>query len=179
MPGTGGKKDSICNIKNHCIILLLPYRLTKLQIMETESLNELVHELADMISSDNICFVNPETMEWINIPKTIYYGGDGKEDYQDDLDTVDMEWKSFVRIDPPEATESFTIMEDFVNEEVPEGKFKMQLINALNRDKPFRNFNFLIHSSDYRKQWFAFKMTSLEKKVRRELKLDDRYPGVK
>lgn len=145
--------------------------------MEIEPLNELVHDLAENIDSDNICFVNPETMEWIYVPKTVLYGVDSDEDYAEDLEKVDMEWKSFIRIDPPESIESFTIMEDFVNEIMPEGKFKIQLINALNRDKPFRNFNFLIHSSDYRNNWFAFKIARLEKKVRRELIFDDRFRG--
>ena len=35
--------------------------------------------------------------------------------------------------------------------------FKKKLIAALNRPKPFRNFNYLIHESDFRQEWFDFR----------------------
>jgi hypothetical protein len=67
-------------------------------------------------------------------------------------------------------------MENFVIGVVPEGKFRKELITALNRRKPFCNFKWLIDGSDYRKDWFVFKMASLEELVREILngRLPDR-----
>lgn len=48
-------------------------------------------------------------------------------------------------------------MMDFA-EQVPDKKIQENLIRALNRSKPFRNFKDEIdYSGDYRQQWFRFK----------------------
>ena len=55
-------------------------------------------------------------------------------------------------------------MEEFV-EEVPDGKFQNELINALNRKRPFANFKHLVENSEYRQNWFDFKQNYLEEHV--------------
>jgi hypothetical protein len=41
------------------------------------------------------------------------------------------------------------------------------LTDILSRRKPFAHFNSYIHNSKYREDWFKFRLTALEKHVRR------------
>jgi hypothetical protein len=56
-----------------------------------------------------------------------------------------------------DSNQSFRVMERFVDR-VDSEKFREKLINALNRRKPFRNFKYQIDDSDYRQDWFDFKL---------------------
>jgi len=55
-------------------------------------------------------------------------------------------------------------MEDFVKE-VKDRKLSDELINALNKKKPFSHFKFIVENSTYRQQWFDFKAKQLQKLV--------------
>ena len=134
--------------------------------MDNKQINQLVHDIAEMIDCGHICFLNPETMEHIDIPQHVFDSGDNREFYDDDLDKIDTEWAHFIRIEPPDSNEGFRIMEDFAEVIIPEGKLKHQIIDALNRKKPFQNFKWLIEGSEYREEWFKFKKTRLEEYVR-------------
>ena len=44
-------------------------------------------------------------------------------------------------------------------------KFQQRLIDALNRNRPFANFKWLIDNSDYRQDWFDYRQAWLEQYV--------------
>jgi hypothetical protein len=49
-------------------------------------------------------------------------------------------------------------MENFIRECVDNNKLQNDLINALQRKKPFSHFRFVIdNSGDYRQKWFEYK----------------------
>lgn len=55
-------------------------------------------------------------------------------------------------------------MEQFVNS-LSEGRIYKRLSDALSGRKPFANFNNIIHQSDERENWFAFRQSCLERYV--------------
>ncbi|MFW6389389.1 MAG: UPF0158 family protein, partial [Marinilabiliaceae bacterium] len=69
-----------------------------------------------------------------------------------------------------ESSQGFKIMERFVDE-VDDPRLRDQLINALNRKRPFANFKNLVETSSFRQAWFDFKQKQLEMLVWDELQV--------
>lgn len=59
-------------------------------------------------------------------------------------------------------------MENFANQ-LNDGLFKDQLLEALSKRKPFRHFKHLIDQSEFRQHWFDFKQKELEKHVEKQI----------
>jgi hypothetical protein len=146
-----------------------------------EKYRELVHTVAENIDCGLVCFINPETLEVEEIPKGMV---DGLSDFsinpefEDDEDEDENEqkflhedWENCITVEPRESSESFKIMEKFVDE-VNDKNLKNKLINALNNRKPFANFKNIVESSNYREEWFAFKQHQLEILVWDELEYE-------
>jgi hypothetical protein len=145
-----------------------------------EKYRELVHTVAENIDCGLVCFINPETLEVEEIPKGMLDGfsdfsinrefGDEHED-EDEQKFLHEDWETYITVEPRESSESFRIMEKFVDE-VNDKNLKNKLINALNNRKPFANFKNIVESSNYRKVWFAFKQHQLEILVWDELQVE-------
>ena len=153
-----------------------------------EKYRELVHTVAENIDCGLVCFINPETLEVEEIPKGMLDGfsdfsldpefGDEHEDEEEQKFLHD-EWETCITVEPRESSESFRIMERFVDE-VNDKILKNKLINALNNRKPFANFKNIVESSDYREAWFAFKQQQLEILVWDELEYElEKYENKK
>lgn len=135
----------------------------------------LVKEVADSLSAAMVCYINPATLEKIDIPQsvidTIFFDEEDDEDNENDEEEGDLfyadlkrikrDWEQTVTINPPESGESFTFMERFVNT-LPESRLSKMLSEALSGRKPFRHFNNIIHQSAEREAWFAFRQKCLE-----------------
>ena len=76
----------------------------------------------------------------------------------------------FLMFETLESSESFEIMEDFVNQ-LTAGSFQTKLEKVLSNPKPFKNFNHLIHESDFREDWFVFRRNALETHIKELLEL--------
>lgn len=162
------------------------YMLTELDTEDTESAAilvpkqhiELVKDVADRLSAGLVCYINPDTLEIIDIPQaiadTIMFEEDEEEEEENeededdpfyaDLKRIHRDWEQTITINPPESTESFSFMEQFVNT-LPESRISNSLADALSKKKPFRHFNSIIHQSDERDAWFAFRQKCLENYV--------------
>lgn len=139
-----------------------------------KKLNKLIPEIAELIDCGMVCFLNPDTLELLNIPKDVLdetFDAD-QEVFEKDMERVDTEWERFIRIEPLESFESFKIMERFIDEVVSDRHLKYKLQNALECRKPFRNFKELIDYSDYRQDWFDFKQKCLEEHIADLLNLE-------
>lgn len=136
---------------------------------------ELIKSIAENIGCGLVCFLNPETIEVIEIPQGFL---DENEYFEEefikaDLDRIDHEWGKFIRIEPPESFESFKFMEQFARHEVQDKVIQDRLINALLKWKPFRTFKNIVESSDCRQQWFDFHQLCLEEYVRDQITFGD------
>ncbi|WP_423820437.1 hypothetical protein [Salinimicrobium sp. TIG7-5_MAKvit] len=73
-----------------------------------------------------------------------------------------------MRIEPMHSIHSYAVMESFADQLEVDG-LKKKLLAALNRPKPFRNFNYLIHQSDFRQEWFDFRQDKNVEWVREQI----------
>src|SRR6056297_1070258 len=88
------------------------------------------------------------------------------------IQEIDENWDDYFEFEGFESHESFKIMEDFA-EIVEDTKLRNNLINALNRPKPFRNFKWQIdNSGDYRQQWFDFKKMQYIQWIKEQIDLN-------
>ncbi|MDR3339656.1 MAG: UPF0158 family protein [Candidatus Symbiothrix sp.] len=134
-----------------------------------EEYRDIVRRIADGLSANLICFFNPDTLELEDIPKNlldemIFDEDDEESEEENEFGLTYMKWEKCVEIEPLESHESFRIMEAFVNQ-LKSGKEANRLAQVVNGHKPFANFNHLIHNSEYRDDWFAFRQRKLEKQV--------------
>jgi hypothetical protein len=163
------------------------YMLDELHLNEEENeaikvpqrYTALVKDVADSLSAGLVCYINPATLEKIEIPQsivdTIMFEDDEEneeedEDKEDDLNDEDpfyadlkrinRDWEQRITINPPESHVSFSFMERFVDS-LPEGHLRKILAEALSGRKPFSHFNNIIHQSDKREAWFAFRQKCL------------------
>jgi hypothetical protein len=144
-----------------------------------EKFRPLVKEVAEWLSADMVCYINPATMEVVNIPTSLLEKMDDEElpennslhDYgpfRKDLNRVKTEWPNALSVGPPQAHEAYRFMEQFVHA-LSDVNLKQALHNALQRPKPFRHFNAIIHQSPQRESWFAFRQKCLEGYVFQEI----------
>jgi hypothetical protein len=142
------------------------------EIVIPEKYRELVRDIAQRIDSGLVCYINPETLEVEDIPKSLldegFDIGEGEE--EDEMNLTHEKWEKCITVEPPVSHKSFAIMEDFVPE-VDDKKLQNQLTSALNNRRPFANFKNLIDNSEYRETWFVFKQNKLEEYVWNELSL--------
>jgi len=147
------------------------------ELIIPEKYRELVYKTAEAVDCDMVCFINPETLEMEDVPKSILeerFFTDMEEDDEEENDEFGLQhknWEKCISVDPPESHESFEIMENFV-QKVDDKKLQKQLIHALQNHRPFANFKNLIDNSDCREQWFAFKQKELEKYVWQNIELE-------
>ena len=129
---------------------------------------QLVKEVADSLSAAMVCYINPDTLEKIDIPHSVIDNMmfEEEEDEENekndddpfyaDMERIKRDWEQSITIAPPESHESFSFMEQFVNT-LPESRIRKVLSDALSGRKPFSHFNHIIHQSDEREAWFAFR----------------------
>lgn len=138
---------------------------------------QLVKDAADSLSAGMVCYINPATLEKMDIPRSVVDSllwdfeeptdsDEGDEDnlFYADLKRIRQEWENTITIEPPESSESFSFMEQFVYT-LQDGRLKKMLTNALSGRKPFSHFNSIIHQSEKRNEWFAFRQQCLENYV--------------
>lgn len=132
--------------------------------------SKIINEIAQELDCGNECYYNPKTNEIIAIPhySIIMDEDEFQELFQEDLEAIEKNRADLIKIDPLESSESFKIMEVFVDQ-IPEAKFKTKLENILKERKPFQNFKNSIDHSDFRQDWFDFKKIEMEKIVERKL----------
>ena len=142
-----------------------------------EVLKRIIKEVAEEIDFGMVCFINTDTFEKENAPQTFF---EDPEEYEmmtgmsaEEPGLKYLNWENYIRIEPLESFEAFKIMKDFVDT-VTDGILQNQLIDALNRRKPFAGFNTLVDNSGYRQKWFDFKQQQLEEYVSKILRQNDK-----
>lgn len=85
---------------------------------------------------------------------------------------LDRESADYVEVERWSTREEFEMMAGFAEQVADAPAMQEQLITALNRSKPFRNFKFIIdNAGPYREQWFAFKNARQQDLVKKQLEL--------
>lgn len=135
-------------------------------IVVPEKFRLLVKDIADSIGIGQVCYINPATLEVVEIPYELleasFWEGD-ESIWESELDKTN-QWDSKITIQPLQPQESFRIMELFT-EKISDSEFQNQLHIALRQKKPFARFKNMIDHSAFRQDWFSFKQEYLEKYV--------------
>ena len=96
--------------------------------------------------------------------------------FEEDMDKIDENIGSYDVILPLESRDGFKIMKEFAEALSDSNKLKDQLFNALNRRKPFREFQWVIdNSGEYRDVWFRFKNRWLQDWVKERVEKIIKY----
>jgi hypothetical protein len=116
-----------------------------------------IDEIADNLDSGMKCFYNLKTGEIKTIINFDNWIGADEEPWEEDIKEIEENWDNYVEFEGMSTHESFRIMADFA-ENVDNIGLREELVNALNKSKPFGNFKWKIdNSGDYRQEWFNFK----------------------
>lgn len=138
-----------------------------------------IKEIAENLDCGMVCYINKKTLEIKSIidPDDVY---SEEEFWREDLDYIENNWESYVKVEKMSSKEAFQIMEDFANL-VSNKDIRNKLIYALSRSKPFRNFKYEVdYNEDIRQQWFKFKAFKYEEWVEYYLnELNDDDEGIR
>jgi hypothetical protein len=133
-------------------------------------LNNLeINEIAQQFDCGFDCFWNIRNNSLLFIPDENANSGVEMEFWEEELEALENDFDSYVKIPKPESFDNFKIMEAFVNSNIPDENFKKELEITLRESKPFKNFKHLIDNSKVREEWFEFKNKSLENWVRNQI----------
>jgi hypothetical protein len=134
--------------------------------------HQLIPRIAQSIDAGFICYLDKETLELDEIPKSLLDDplefemstGIGMEDYEMKY----QDWDRYFKFEPLESYDSFKIMEAFASV-IEDEKLQSKLFYALNHKKPFANFKWKIDNSLHRQNWFDFKQEWLEGHIKKEI----------
>ncbi len=126
-----------------------------------EKYRPAIHEIAEYLSMGMSCEFNIKTLkvEPILEDNDLLDENEEEEEEENIPNVTDA-----IIISMLSSHESFDIMAHFVNS-LPDTPVKRSLASALEHNKPFAHFNAIIHKSDEREDWFAFRQAELEQYV--------------
>ena len=124
--------------------------------------------MAEHLLCGNLCFLNTITGDFEYHPAEMDLFPDEESPWQEVIDKLENNWSDYIRIEPMNSNQSFVVMESFADQLEADG-FRKKLLAALSRPKPFRNFNHLIHESDFRQEWFDFQQERNVEWVREQI----------
>ena len=132
-----------------------------------QKLSELkIHEIAEQLDCGNRSFIHKTTGELLFIPDFDNNPFSDTEFYADEIEKLDSAPDEYIEIPKPDSSESFEIMAKFTERLELKNPVKIELLRALAKKKPFREFKFAIdRAGEYRQEWFIFKMEKLKRWV--------------
>ncbi len=118
---------------------------------------EQINEISEQLDCGFQAFYHKQTGELIFVPDTNRHLDMDTSAWQNELDKLDENFLDYYEIDSMSSSHMFRVMADFA-EAINEAQLRNKLIEALNKNKPFREFKFVIENSkSHRKGWFEFK----------------------
>ncbi len=125
-----------------------------------------IKEIAEQLDCGFRSFWHKQSGELLFIPDLNNNPFAEAEFYKEDLQKLENNMDEYIEIEKPNSNDSFEIMANFPEQLNDNDKIKNELINALNKKKPFREFKYVIDNSGvYRQQWFDFKDAQLKQWV--------------
>jgi hypothetical protein len=127
---------------------------------------EQIKEIAGQLDCGFRSFVSKIDGEILFIPDTFKHPDIDMHAWSDEIKKIDANFSDYMEIEQMESRDSFKIMADFVDTLPDSNSLKGRLIHALNKNKPFREFKFVIdNSGEYRQRWFDFKNQRIQQWV--------------
>lgn len=134
-----------------------------------EKFDPYINSIAQAIDAGFICYLNPVTLEFEEIPQALINDGDEfgiiKESGKKEEDFKHTKWDECYTFEPLAEGESFDIMESFMMN-TEDDILSKELLNALNKKNPFSKFISVIEKSGQENSWKLFKTEWLKNHVK-------------
>lgn len=116
-----------------------------------------IKEITEQLDCGFRAFIHKTTGQLLFVPDDSNYPDIDFDSWDKELEQLENNFSEYFEIDKWTSNEAFKIMSEFT-EQLSENNSQNQLIEALNKSKPFREFKHVIdNSGEFRQQWFDFK----------------------
>jgi hypothetical protein len=130
---------------------------------------DCIKEIVEQLDCGFRAFVHKTTAQLLFVPDENNLTEIDLDPWEEELEQLENNFTHYYEIDKWTSREAFEIMSEFAGQ-VSDDKLRSQLFDALRKDKPFREFKFVIdNSDDLRQQWFDFKNKWQQDFVARQL----------
>ncbi|OQC44519.1 MAG: hypothetical protein BWX59_01860 [Bacteroidetes bacterium ADurb.Bin028] len=128
-----------------------------------------IKEIAEQLDCGFRAFIHKTTAKLLFVPDENNLIAIDLEPWKEELEQLENNFTDYYEIDRWTSSEAFEIMSEFADQ-VSDNNLQSRLFDALRKNKPFRNFKFVIdNSGDFRQQWFDFKNKWQQDFVARQL----------
>jgi hypothetical protein len=130
----------------------------------------LIKEIAEQLDCGFRVYLHKETLELAFLPNLDNYPDMDMELWGKDLKRLENNIMEYFEVEPMTSTESFRVMEGFMESLTDKNPLKERLFHALYNKKPFSGFKFIIdNSGEYRQRWFTYRDEAYQEHVKRQL----------
>lgn len=123
----------------------------------TSTTTDIVKEIAEQLDCGFRAFIQKTSGQLLFVPDHNNYSDIDIDSWDEELEQLENNFTEYYEIDKWTSSEAFEIMTEFVDQ-LTDINLQNRLFDALRKNKPFREFKFIIdNSGDFRQQWFDFK----------------------
>lgn len=134
--------------------------------------DDVLKDLADNLETGFRSYFHRDSHEIVSVPDPDRFFDIDMEVWKESYDRIKKQRKEFLVIEIMDTSSSFRVMRDFVYS-LEDGKSKDRLLQAIQGYKPFANFNHIIHQSEERERWFAFRRARNIEWIRQQLEEEE------
>ncbi len=128
-----------------------------------------IKEIAEQLDCGFRAFIHKTTKQMLFVPDENNFPEIDLDSWNDELEQLENNFLDYYEIEKWTSNEAFEIMYEFADQ-LTNNNLQNQLLNSLKKNKPFREFKFVIdNSGDFRQQWFDFKNKLQQEFVSRQL----------
>ena len=118
---------------------------------------DIIKEIAGQIDCGFRAFIHKSTGQLLFVPDENSLFDIDLDPWSDELEELENNFTDYYEIEKWTSSEAFDMMSEFADQ-VSDKNLQRRLLEALRKNKPFREFKFVIdNSGDFRQQWFDFK----------------------
>ena len=137
----------------------------------SNSTNDYIKEIAEQLDCGFRAFIHKTTGQRLFVPDENDLTDIDLDPWASELEQLENNFTDYYEIDKWTSSEAFEILSEFADQ-VSDNKLQSRLFDALRKNRPFREFKYVIdNSGDFRQQWFDFKSKSQQDFVARQLNL--------
>lgn len=134
------------------------------------STTEIIKEIAEQLDCGLRGFIHKTSGQLLFVPEENDLTDMDLDPWNDDLKLLKKNSKEYHEIEKWSSSDGLEMMSEFANQ-VSDNRVQRRLFEALKKNKPFREFKFVIdNSGDFRQQWFDFKNKWQQDFVARQIK---------
>ena len=116
-----------------------------------------IKEIAEQLDCGFRAYMHMTTGQLLFVPDEDSLPGIELDSWENELDQIENNGDDYYEFDKWTSNESFQMMSEFADQ-LTDHHLQSRLLDALRRNKPFREFKFVIdNSGKCRQQWFDFK----------------------